>query len=149
MSGDARTAEERRPYLLAEIEEGAARGAITVDPNVLVEVIELAARSIEGVSGFVSPTKASGRTHSIVEGSEPRANGMWHEQNGIRVSLADGVIDAELTIVVESGAAIPGLASDLQDCLRASTEQLLGFRIGSLAIHVADVVPPQVKGAGA
>ena len=148
MSGDDRTAGEGRPHLLAEIDEGDARGSITVDPNVLVEVIELTARSIEGVAGFVSPKKASGRTHSIVDGPEPGTDGSWHEHNGIRVNLIDGVIDADLTITIESGVAIPGLASELQSRLRASAEQLLGFRIGSLAIHVADIVTPSDKGEG-
>jgi uncharacterized alkaline shock family protein YloU len=148
MNGDDRSTGTHRPHLLAEIDERDTRGSITVDPNVLVEVIELTARSIDGISGFVSAKKAAGHTHSIVDGPEPRADGSWHEQHGIRVNLTDGVIDAELTITVESGIAIPGLASELQDRLRVSAERLLGFRIGSLSIRVADVVAPLTKGEG-
>lgn len=146
---DERAAGPMRSHLLAEAEEGDARGIITVEPNVLVEVIELTARSIEGVSGFVSSKKAGGRAHSIMHGPEPRAEGTWHEHRGILVGLTDGIVDADLTITVESGVSIPTLAQELQNRLRASTEQLLGFRIGLLAIHVADIVPPSDKAGGA
>ena len=143
MRGDDRTVDAARPHLLAEIDEGDAHGAITVDSNVLAELIELTARSVDGVSGFVASKNASGPAHSIVDGPEPPEDGWWHEPHGIRVNLTNGVIDAELTITVESGIAIPTLARDLQGRLRASAEQLLGFRIGSLAIHVAEIVAPR------
>lgn len=137
MSGDLGS-----QHLLAEVDDDGVCGTITVDPNLLIKVIELTAASIDGISGIVPKGKSSGRIHSIVEGTAARATGSWHEQRGIRVNLLDGELDAELTISVETGVSIPDLARAIQTRLRAAVERLLGFTVGSLAIHVTDIVSP-------
>lgn len=141
MSGDS-----GRRHVLSEIDDDGVCGTITVDPNVLIEVIQLTAGSIVGVAGIDSRGRRPGRLHSIVEGNVPGAIGSWHERRGSRVSLVDGELNAQLTITVESAISVPDVAREIQTRPQATVERLLGFTVGSLSIHVTGIVSTSESG---
>jgi uncharacterized alkaline shock family protein YloU len=129
-------------HVLAELVEDGVRGTISLAPNVLVDILEVTAESVDGVTGVLKGRRsATRRTYPIGETIEAGASGQWYSSRGIRVQVADGIVQAELSVAVRSGATIPDIAREIQDRVAVAIEKMLGLRTGPIAIHVIEIQP--------
>lgn len=129
-------------HLLAELEEDGVRGTISIAPSVLVEIVESIATEVAGVTGIVKPKRGVGRrTHPIIEGSGANAGGGWHSQRGIRVRIADGTVEASLSVSVRAGTQLPRVAQEMHERIAAAVERMLGMKTGPIDVHVVEIIP--------
>ena len=142
-------AEQLEHHVLAEVSEDGMRGTISVAPNVLAEIIELASAGTEGLVRFVAPGR--GRTRSLPIQDEEQAEtkgGGWYSRSGIRVSLENATVDADLSIEVQHGANVPALAEELKRRINEAVDRMLGLRTGAIAIHVRSIASGSGESGG-
>jgi uncharacterized alkaline shock family protein YloU len=124
-------------YMLAEVTEDGVHGTISVSPNVLVDIIELATRGTDGFVRFVSP--GHGRSRWLPVSDEEQTNsreGSWYSRSGIRVRLEDGAIDADLSVEARHGVNVPALGDELKRRIDEAIDRMLGLRTGTISVHV-------------
>ena len=137
------SAEPLKHHVLAEISEDGMRGTISISPNVLAEIIELASAGTEGLVKFVSPGRHRGKTLPISdEAQQEFKSGDWFQRSGIRVRLDNATVDAELSVDVQNGAIVPAMAEELKRRISEAVDHMLGLRTGVIAIHVRTISPP-------
>lgn len=135
-------------HVLAEVSEDGMRGTISVAPNVLAEIIELASAGTNGLVRFVAPGRGRTRSLPIQEVEPVQTKGAdWYSRSGVRVRLDNGTVDADLSIEVQQGANVPALAEDLKRRISEAIDRMLGLRTGMIAVHVRSIVPG-ARGSG-
>jgi len=129
-------------YVLAEVSEDGMRGTISVSPNVLAEIIELASAGTEGLVRFLTPGRGRSRSLPILEKDQAETKGgNWHARSGIRVRLDNATVDADLSIEVQHGANVPVLAEELKRRISEAIDRMLGLKSGAIAVHVRAIAP--------
>jgi uncharacterized alkaline shock family protein YloU len=136
------TGDHHNDHVLAELVENGVRGTISLAPGVLVDILEVTAESVDGVTGVVKGRRSAGkRSYPIAETTGTDASGNWYSSRGIRVQVDDGDVHAELSVAVRAGTSIPDVARQIQDRVADSIEMMLGLRTGPIAIHVIEIQP--------
>jgi uncharacterized alkaline shock family protein YloU len=136
-------AEPLTHHVLAEISEDGMSGTVSISPNVLAEIIELASAGAEGLVRFVSPGRNRGKSLPIGEAAhQDLKGGDWYQRSGIRVRLDNATVDAELSIDIHHGANVPALADELKRRISEAVDRMLGLRTGVIAIHIRTISPP-------
>jgi len=136
------TPEPLKHHVLAEISEDGMHGTISISPNVLAEIIELASAGADGLVKFVSPGRNRGKTLPIGDDTQQELKGGdWFQRSGIRVRLDNATVDAELSVDVQNGANVPALADELKRRISEAVDHMLGLRTGVIAIHVRAISP--------
>jgi len=129
-------------HVLAEVSEDGMRGTISVAPNVLAEIIELASAGTDGLVRFVAPGRGRARSLPIQEEEQVETKGAdWYSRSGIRVRLDNGTVDADLSIEVQQGVNVPALAEELKRRISGAIDRMLGLKTGTIAVHVRSIVP--------
>jgi uncharacterized alkaline shock family protein YloU len=137
------TAEPLTHHVLAEISENGMHGTISISPNVLAEIIELASSGTEGLVKFAAPGRNRGKSLPIGDDAQHELKGGdWFQRSGIRVRLDNATVDAELSVDVQHGANVPAMADELKRRISEAVDQMLGLRTGVVAIHVRSISPP-------
>ena len=124
--------------ILDTVNDVDARGTITFSPEVLVDMIELSAENVPGLVKFAARHRA-GRALEIQAAGPTAPAGKPYEKRGIRVRMADDVIDADLAVVVEAGTAVPQLGRELQERVAVAVGRMLGMRVGEVNVRVVEV----------
>ena len=136
-------------HVLAEVAENGMRGTISVAPNVLAEIIQLASAGAEGLVRFVAPGRGRSRSLPIRDEDQTESKGGdWYSRGGIRVRLDNATVDADLSIEVLQGANIPVLAEELKRRISEAVDRMLGLRTGTIAIHVRSIAPGAGQSGG-
>ncbi len=135
--------------LLDTVNDVDARGAITFSPDVLVDLIELSAENVPGLIKFAGRHRTGKRTLELQTADSIEPAGKPYEKRGIRVRMADDVIDADLAVVVEAGTSVPQLGRELQGRVAIAVGRMLGMRAGEVNVRVVEVreAPPDVDDA--
>jgi uncharacterized alkaline shock family protein YloU len=64
-------------------------------------------------------------------------------QKGVRVSAAGDGVDVELHVVTEWGAAIPAVAAEIDQQVRAYLGSMIDLEPRTVSVLVDDVAPPE------
>ena len=136
-------------HVLAEVSEDGLRGTISVAPNVLAEIIELASVGTDGLVRFVAPGRGRSRSLPIqdLEQGETKG-GDWYSRSGIRVRLEHAIVDADLSIEVQQGASVPALAEELKRRISEAIDRMLGLKTGTIAVHVRSIAQGESGSGG-
>lgn len=136
------TTTDGNQHILAELVENGVPGTLSLAPDVLVDILEVTARSVDGVTGVMQGRRAaSKRTHPLGSTRELHPPGQWYRSRGVQVQVVDGKVYAELSVVVRSGTSVPEVARLVQDRVAASIEKMLGLKTGPIAVHVVQIEP--------
>lgn len=102
-------------------------GTVKIADDVVAMIAALAASEVTGV-------------HSLA-GNELLA--MVQKNNltkGVKVSIADKVVEAEVSIVIEYGYNIPEISSQVQTKVKQAIETMTGMEVSDVNIKVAGVL---------
>ncbi|MFC5064929.1 Asp23/Gls24 family envelope stress response protein [Actinomycetospora atypica] len=118
-------------------ELGSAHGKTTIADAVVSKVAGLAAREIPGVAGFGgSASRALGAITERIPGGRSSSN------RGVSVEVGETQAAIDLTIVVEYGVAIAGLATAIRAHVISAVEQMTGLQVVEVNIDVTDLQLP-------
>ena len=118
-------------------ELGSAHGRTTIADAVVSKVAGLAAREIPGVAGFGgSASRAFGAITERIPGGRSTSN------RGVSVEVGETQAAIDLTIVVEYGVAITGLATAIRAHVISAVEQMTGLQVVEVNIDVTDLQLP-------
>ncbi|HYH10963.1 MAG TPA: Asp23/Gls24 family envelope stress response protein [Thermomicrobiales bacterium] len=107
---------------------GAVRGTIRVAPAVLIELIELTVRDIEGVVELRSrprkPRQATGH------------EGKSYDDGKVRVAVHGDRIETDIAVAVRHGVNVMKLTEAIQRQVASAVERMLGMTASSVNIYI-------------
>lgn len=127
-----------------EAGNGGIRGTVRIAPAVLIELIALAVRDVDGVVGFqprrrverILPRGGHGST------ADDRAPVSSFEGGGIRVRVNGDRIDADVSIVIAPDVNILDLSRDIQRQVGIAVGRMLGMIVNEVNVYVAGAAAP-------
>jgi uncharacterized alkaline shock family protein YloU len=114
------------------------QGRTTIADAVVSKVAGLAAREIPGVHGFGGgAARAFGALTERIPGSRSTSS------QGVSVEVGEKQAAIDLTVVVEYGVAIAGLAHAVRRNVIGAVEQMTGLQVVEVNVNVADLHLPE------
>ncbi|HEY2222618.1 Asp23/Gls24 family envelope stress response protein [Actinomycetospora sp.] len=114
------------------------QGRTTIADAVVSKVAVLAAREIPGVHGFGGgAARAFGAIAERIPGSRSTSS------QGVSVEVGEKQAAIDLTIVVEYGVAIAGLAAAVRRNVIGAVEQMTGLQVVEVNVNVTDLHLPE------
>lgn len=104
-------------------------GEVKIADEVVAIIAGLAATEVEGVSSM-----AGNITNELVS-----KLGMKNLSKGIRVEVADGVVDVEVALNISYGYAIPEVSARVQDKVKTAIENMTGLEVSVVNVRIASV----------
>ncbi len=105
-------------------------GTTTIAPEVLVAIARLEALKVPGVHGLAPVPGGVNRLF------RKGAN------EGVQIEIADGVVDADLYVVLESGVNLRRVSREIQEAVARAISEMVGMTVGHINIHIEDVHYP-------
>lgn len=102
-------------------------GKTTVAPDVLVEIARMAALKVEGVS---SMAPVSGGVNLFFR------RGIV---DGVRISIEDEVVYADLYIILQEGVNIRNTSRDVQKVVTRAITEMVGMDVAEVNIHIENI----------
>ena len=112
-------------------EETTTPGTTTVAPEVLVAIARLEALKVPGV-------------HSLapVPGGVNRLLRRGVDE-GVRIVIEDGVVDADLYIVLDGNVNLRRVSREVQKAVARAISEMVGMTVGHVNVHIEDVHYPK------
>lgn len=113
------------------------RGRTTMADSVVEKITALATREVPGIHSLgAGMTRAMGAVRDKVPGGGTNAT------RGVKVEVGERQTAVDLDVVVEYGAAIPDVASDVRTNVISAVERMTGLEVVEVNIAVDDVHLP-------
>lgn len=109
------------------------RGTVRIAPAVLIELIEMTVRDIEGVAGFRS------RPWQKQPHDEP-AIGKSYDNGRIAVSVDGDRIAADVSIAITRGTNVTELSQEIQRMVGNAVGKMLGLTVRHVNVFIEEVV---------
>jgi uncharacterized alkaline shock family protein YloU len=107
---------------------GPVRGTIRVAPAVLIELIELTVRDIDGVLELRSRPR---KTRHMAE-----HEGKTYDDGKVRVAVHGDRIDADIAVALKGGVPIAKVTDAIQVQVGRAVERMLGMTASSVNIYI-------------
>lgn len=121
--------------------ETAARGTVRVAPAVLIELIELTARDVAGVTGFQSRHRMERILPGTPESSPSPEEGRDMEARGVRVHLVGNHIDADISVTVDEDASMGAVSHAIRRQVGIAVTRMLGLEVRLVNVYIAGIRP--------
>lgn len=118
-------AEDRKVYRLKD--DGL--GEVQIADEVVAIIAGLAATEVEGVSSM-----AGNITNELVS-----KLGMKNLSKGIKVSVAEGMVNVDVALNIAFGYAIPDVSLKVQEKIKNAIENMTGLEVAAVNIRIAAV----------
>lgn len=105
------------------------KGTITFANEVVSTIVGIAACEIEGVAGM-----SGGLKDGIVD-----LLGKKNLSKGVKITLKDDTVVADLQIVVEYGAKVPEVCAKIQESVISAVETMTGLKVAAVNILIQDL----------
>lgn len=135
MTSDNPATDAATTDVLTDATSGAStvRGTIRIAPVVLIHLIELTVRDIEGVSEL-RPRPRKTRQHQEHQGKS-------YDDGKVRVGVIGDRIEADIAVSVPRGTNIAALSHVIQKQVSRAVERMLGMTASSVNIYIDDILP--------
>jgi len=127
----APVAEKQRELILNPAT--AEQGAVQITSNVVAQIIKKSVLSIEGVARFAPKGMAD-----IVNVFSSRSY-----DSSIGIEFVDGAISVTVYVLAYLGTALPKMAKEIQDTVRAQLVTATGAEVRKVNVVVKDLVSPE------
>ena len=116
--------ENRSNYVLREDENA---GSVYLADDVVAMIAGLAAiRDVEGVSAVGDSTKKSLASQNVKKAAR-----------GVKVDIADGIVNVELSLAISYGYNIPETCRKVQSKVQSTIENMTGLKVVSVNLRIA------------
>ena len=99
-------------------------GNTTIAPEVMETIIEMTATDTQGVARLSSNANA---------------------QNGVKMKITDGVVNADIYLVLESDCSTLEVCKRVQTKVARAIKEMVGMNVGSVNIHIEDFSYPEAE----
>ncbi len=106
------------------MEEAPSIGKITIDPGVLETIARLTALAVPGVVRLTTPVGLQR---------------LLKLEDGVEVTVHDGVVKVNLYIVAEAGENLLALGRQIQTEVTRAIHNIVGMAVETVNVHVEDV----------
>ena len=103
-------------------------GSVRIARRVLRTVVEQAALGVRGVARMA---RAHGDWQHVLDRSLP--------QHGVSLAVHGDVVGVELYLIVEPGASMIEVGTQVQEAVDAAVEHILGMRVSEINVYIQDV----------
>lgn len=107
---------------------GPARGTIRIAPAVLIQLIELTVRDVDGVLDLRSRPR---KTRQM-----PELDGKTYDDGKVRVALHGDRIDADIAVALKGGVSVAKVTDTIQVQVARAVERMLGMTASSVNIYI-------------
>ncbi len=111
---------------------GALRGTIRVAPAVLIELIELTVRDIDGVVSLRARPRRPMRANDDA--------GKCYDDGKVRVVVLGDQIETDIAVSIRRDMNVTRLTDTIQKQVSRAVERMLGMTASSVNIYIDDVV---------
>jgi uncharacterized alkaline shock family protein YloU len=122
-------ANERENTTNYTIYENGALGEVRIADEVIAIIAGIAATEVEGVSAMAGN----------IQKEFVSKLGMKVLSKGVRISVEEGEVSVDLSIILDYGYSIPQVTANVQDRVKSSVETMTGLKVSDVNIRVADV----------
>lgn len=99
-------------------------GNTTVAPEVMETIIQMTANDTQGVARLSSNNNA---------------------QNGVKMKIVDGVVNADIYLVLESDCSTLEVCRRVQTKVARAIKEMVGMNVGSVNVHIEDFNYPEAE----
>ena len=114
---------------LIELEENEAIGEVKIADEVVATIAALAATEVPGVA-FLSGNPSNEMLGKL---------GMKNLNRGVRVSVEEGHVSVDLTLIMKYGYSIPQVSVKVQDKVKETIDNMTGLSVLDVNIKIAGV----------
>lgn len=104
-------------------------GELKIANEVVAIIAGLAATEIEGVVSLVGNV-----THEVIA-----KLGMKSLSRGVNVTVEDGIVTVQISLVVQYGYSVPAVSLKVQDRVKAAVENMTGLKVDAVKVTIAGV----------
>ncbi len=104
-------------------------GSVQIADDVVAIIAGLAATEVDGVKAM-----AGNITNELVA-----KLGMKNLSKGVIVSVSDGIVEVDLSLILAYGHSIPDISSKVQDKVKTAIENMTGLQVSAVNIRIANV----------
>ena len=114
---------------LIELEENEAIGEVKIADEVVAAIAAIAATEVAGVASL-----AGNATNEMLG-----KLGMKNLSRGVKVSVEEGHVSVDLSLVMKYGYSIPVVSAKVQDKVKETIDNMTGLSVLDVNIKIADV----------
>ncbi len=115
-----------------EVREKDSLGSITIDPEVLSDLITLKAKDVPGVVEVLKGETSRALTRLYPQKGEPN-----------RYRLIGEEVSVEIHLKAERNVNVRSLGEAVQEAIRQEIEELLGLRAGPINVYIDEIEEPE------
>ena len=104
-------------------------GSVHIADDVVAIIAGLAATEVEGVKAM-----AGNITNELVA-----KLGMKNLSKGVNVTVENGIVDVNLSLILSYGCAIPVVSRAVQERVKNSVENMTGLEVKTVNVRIANV----------
>jgi uncharacterized alkaline shock family protein YloU len=107
-------------------------GTVKIADEVVTVIAGLAATEVKGVASL-----AGGITNDTVA-----RRGIKALLKGVRVSVTDGLVAADVTVCLEYGYSIPEVGTAVQEKVKSAIENMTGMTVTDVNVRIENILSP-------
>ena len=123
---------------MADMEKTVAKddidlGTVRIADDVVATIATYAAKEIEGVAGM-----SGNSTSNFLS----RAGVKMPEAKGVKVTVDNGNVDVDVSVILDYGYNIPATSSKIQARVKSSIENMAGLNVTDVNVRIAGINVP-------
>ena len=123
---------------MADMEKTVAKddidlGTVRIADDVVATIATYAAKEIEGVAGM-----SGNSTSNFLS----RAGVKMPETKGVKVTVDNGNVDVDVSVILDYGYNIPATSSKIQARVKSSIENMTGLNVTDVNVRIAGINVP-------
>ena len=123
---------------MADMEKTVAKdcidlGTVRIADDVVATIATYAAKEIEGVAGM-----SGNSTSNFLS----RAGVKMPEAKGVKVTVDNGNVDVDVSVILDYGYNIPATSSKIQARIKSSIENMTGLNVTDVNVRIAGINVP-------